>query len=727
MNHLRALISNPVTLFVVVILCVALLPGPGRCDEVKDKMGSLVHSKEKVTVQADNVEYDRKTGMYTATGNVKISQGPVVLTSDKATLNEQTGDAEATGKARLVSEDNVVFADRIKVNFNTSLGVIEQGNIFVEKENYHIAGSSMQRVSEDEYLVYSGNMTTCNASNPFWTISASSLDVKMDKDVTAKNVVMRIKGIPVLYSPYAWFPLLKPRTSGFMIPGAGYSTKNGTRLFVSYYWAPLDNFDTTLSLDYRSRRGVGITDEIRFALDKDTHGKFSGYYMDDHQANKLRYNVLFKYQEVFTPSLSGRLDLNLSDSQFYRDLTDTTMERTQRSIDSNVFLTNRWDWGRAYLFSQYTRSLGSINNEFIVQRLPEAGFNILKKQLAGLPLYLDLDSSASYFYKVKGVSGGRLDIFPKLSGYFNLAGINFSPKVGYRETAYDLHGNEDGLFDKERGLFGAGLKAQADFYRLYTFKSGLFEALRHTLEPAAAYNWVGDRGGAEFPKFEEVDTYGRKSQLAYSLTNRFVLKYKTTENVPARVDYITLKLSQFYDFHSDNLVSGSRRAFSSLYGEIIYKAGQQITVNNDFRYDVYSGSFLSANTDLRYEGGSGMWHVAVGQRFSADTEQIFMSPTRFDFFTPSTDFVSDFIVQKTTPEEDRVNFLTFEAGVIINQYWSAKGKIWYDIHTGNFRETDFSATYSSQCWGITADYVNRPGERQVFVYLNLRGLGNIRL
>ncbi len=186
-------------------------------------------------------------------------------------------------------------------------------------------------------------------------------------------------------------------------------------------------------------------------------------------------------------------------------------------------------------------------------------------------------------------------------------------------------------------------------------------------------------------------------------------------------------MSQFYDVHSDNLVSGSSRPFSNLYGEIIYKGGQHITLNNDFRYDVYSGAFLSVNTDLKYEGNAGMWHVALGQRFSSDTEQIFMSPSRFDFFTPSTDFISDFIVQKTTPEEQRVNFLTFEAGVIINQYWSVKGKIWYDVHTANFRETDFSATYTSQCWGITANYVNRPGERQVLVYLDLRGIGNIRL
>ncbi len=106
-------------------------------------MKSIAGSKEPVTIQADSLRYDRKTNTYFADGNVKITQKDYTLTSEKATLNEETGDAEATGKARLVSPDNVVFADVIKVNFNTKLGVIEQGNIFVKNGNYRIKGNPL--------------------------------------------------------------------------------------------------------------------------------------------------------------------------------------------------------------------------------------------------------------------------------------------------------------------------------------------------------------------------------------------------------------------------------------------------------------------------------------------------------------------------------------------------------------------------------------------------------
>jgi LPS-assembly protein len=715
-------------LFALAVLTFwVFMPASGFAaeDRLGERMKAIAGAREPVAIQADKVEYDARTRIYTATGNVKVLQGGTTLTADKVALNEETGEAEAVGTARLVTETNVIFADSMKVNFNTKLGVIEKGSIFVKRGNYHIKGNSLERIGEDEYLITSGDMTTCDAKLPFWRVTAGRLDVRMNKDLVAKNVVFRIREVPVLYLPYAWFPLLKPRTSGLLFPSAGYSTSEGVRFFISYYWAPLDNFDTTLSLDYRGRRGTGVAADMRFALGKDTDTNFYGYFMDDRKAHKERYNISLKHEEQFTDSLSGRADINLSDRQFYRDLTDSAKERTQRSIDSNLFLTNRWDWGRAYFFSQYAESLIDINSGVIVQRLPDVGLNVVKEQLFDAPVYLDIDGSAAYFYKKEGVDGGRFDVFPRVSGDFNLAGINFSPKAGYRETVYDLSRNVGDKFDDERGFFGAGLKVQTDLYRLYVFEGGPFEGIRHTVEPLVAYNYVVRRGGSDFPVFDGVDTLGRRDMVAYSLTNRFVIKYRDRGATP-RVDFISVKLSQFYDVFKDNRVSDTNRYFSTLYGEITYRSSLRFTLNNNFRYDLYGGTMLSVNTDLRYDAASKAWHVGLGQRFSTDAVQTFMSPSRFDFFTPSTDFVSDFI-SSDSQESRRLNFLTVEAGIRIGGHWEVTGKVWYDIHTGNFRETDATATYTSQCWGVTANYMDRPRGKQIMVTLDFKGIGNIKL
>ncbi|MHB8173008.1 MAG: LPS-assembly protein LptD [Nitrospirota bacterium] len=725
--------------------------------DIGGAMKSIANAKEPVTIQADRLRYDRKTGTYFADGHVKITQKGYTLTSEKATLNERTGDAEAKGKAYLVSPDNVVFADVIKVNFNTKLGVIEQGNILVKKGGYHIRGNPLEKVGEQEYLIKDGKFTTCNAREPFWYMRAKSLDVRMDRDVFARGAVFYIKGVPVLYMPYVWLPMLKPRTSGFMIPSGGYNTKDGVRIIESYYWAPVGNFDSTLTLDYRSLMGLGVADEIRYAESKDTSLRLYGYYMSDRLVHSDRYNLSFRYQDLFTPDLSGRADINLSDKQFFRDLTDTARERTQRTLDSNVWLDNLWNWGRGYFLGQYTEGLDQTqNNDAIVQRLPEAGFNVVKKQLLNQPLYLSLDSSVTDFYKVKGVSGGRFDAFPSLAYDFNLAGINFEPKAGYRETVYNLDNNSkttkfdpntgNGVLvdksDTERGLFGAGIKAQTDLYKLYLFNSGPFEGVRHTFVPTLAYNYVAGRGGKNFPDFDGVDTLDseevmpvgsskevnvvppRRSMIAYSLTNRFVLKYRDGTTEP-RVDYLTVKFSQFYDFYADTFIGTRRRNFSSLYGEVNYRSSLRLTLNNDFRYDFYQGSLRSIDTDLRYDSRDRLWHAGIGQRYSLDAEQTFMSPSRFDFFTPSTDFATDFLLNKAQ-EESTVNFLTLDGGVKIGSHWDLAAKIWYDLHTGNFRETDGSATYSSQCWGLTFDYFNSPTRKQYMVMLNLKGIGNVK-
>ena len=103
-----------------------------------------------------------------------------------------------------------------------------------------------------------------------------------------------------------------------------------------------------------------------------------------------------------------------------------------------------------------------------------------------------------------------------------------------------------------------------------------------------------------------------------------------------------------------------------------------------------------------------------------------MAPSGTGFFTPNTDYVSDFVLEKAE-EDKRLNFLTAEGGVKLGGSWELGCKLWYDIHHANLRETDISAKYISQCWGLTAQYTDRPKGHQIMVMLDLKGLGNVKL
>ncbi len=715
-----------------------LLCTGASADTLSDRMEALAGSRNPVTIEADTAVYERGRGIYTATGNVKISQGEMMLTADRATLDINTGQAEATGRVTLTDRENVLLAESVSVNFDTSLGVIEKGSIFVKKENYHIEGEKMERLSGDEYRIVSGSLTTCNAETPFWRVTADDIKVRMDKDVSAKNVVMRIKEVPVLYSPYAWFPLLKPRTTGFLMPGIGFSTSDGFRLFNSFYWAPVDNFDATVSVDYRSSRGVGIGSEFRLALDKDSETNLRGYFMDDRKDLRQRYNIGFMHRQLIMDALNLKADVRFSDREFYRDLAETTMDRTRRSVDSNLFATRAWENSMAFLFGQYTLGI-DVNRDVVVQKVPEAGYDVFVKRIGDTPLYLDSHASAAYFTKREGVSGSRYDLYPKLTGVFNLGGIRVMPRLGYREIVYALSGVDKrsttdpvtGIvttrkldYDDEVGFFGSGVTLMTELSRIYDVDGDFLKAIKHTIEPKIAYNYVLKRGGSRFPKFDGVDTLGRRSMAAYGLTNRFVFKY--THEGKTRLDYLTLKLGQFYDCFGDISVLGVKRNFSALYGEVVYMASYGLLLKTDLRYDVYNGKVMSVNTDLRYRESEGRWHALIGQRFSlSQTEQTFMSPSRFDFFTPGTDFDSEFVVSRD--EVQKVNFLLFEAGVRLPAGFGLSGKVWYDIHADNLREIDLAAEYESQCWGLKTEFVKRPGERQILVMLMFKGIGAVKI
>jgi LPS-assembly protein len=64
------------------------------------------------------------------------------------------------------------------------------------------------------------------------------------------NSVFRIKKIPVFYWPYFRYPLNRERSTGFLMPQAGYTKVKGYFLSGSFYWATARNIDATFSLDY---------------------------------------------------------------------------------------------------------------------------------------------------------------------------------------------------------------------------------------------------------------------------------------------------------------------------------------------------------------------------------------------------------------------------------------------------------------------------------------------
>jgi LPS-assembly protein len=70
--------------------------------------------------------------------------------------------------------------------------------------------------------------TTCDPSQPLWRVRAPEIDVDNEEGFgTARNAVLEIGKMPVLYMPWFKFPIDDRRQTGLLYPELGMSGRNG--------------------------------------------------------------------------------------------------------------------------------------------------------------------------------------------------------------------------------------------------------------------------------------------------------------------------------------------------------------------------------------------------------------------------------------------------------------------------------------------------------------------
>ena len=133
--------------------------------------------------------------------------------------------------------------------------------------------------------------STCDPANKFWALSASEIHLDhVEEWGSAKNVVLKIKGIPVFYSPFMSFPLSDKRKTGFLTPGAGSSNRNGVEARTPFYWNIAPQMDATLTPRLLTDSGVMLMGEFRH-MSKNSASEINAEYLpsDNEFDDKDRY------------------------------------------------------------------------------------------------------------------------------------------------------------------------------------------------------------------------------------------------------------------------------------------------------------------------------------------------------------------------------------------------------------------------------------------------------
>lgn len=641
--------------------------------------------KIPVAIKADKLDYDRANDRYVGSGNVKVDQEGMHVEADTVTMNNKTGEAIAEGHVYFRDKGDVIRAEKLQINMNTKAGIIYRGDLFMNKDNFHLKGDKIERPSESVFRVENGTFTTCNEGE--WYLSADEINVDLERYATGTGVSFNMGGVPVFYTPYLLFPV--GRQTGLLIPEAGYSSTEGFLMKNALFWALSDSQDMTLYSDYRAKHGHGMGAEYRYVNSQDSSGKLFYNYFDTFHSGDARWEAKFQHQEEYAEDLSARVDINLvSDHAYYRDLEKKLELRSVPYVDSNAFYIERWKTAALYLTGQYSTDLTQVN-EKTIQKLPEVRSIIFEESIAG-PVHLNFDGAAANFDVQKGDAVRRADFNPRLTATISGSGLSFTPRVGVRATFYSR--SVDSVEPTERKYYYAGADVNARLSREFGSdrESGLGR-IRHSIEPTISYSFIPKIRQTGIPQLDSTDLASAQNLIAFSVINRLTAHYRDAAGFRT-YDMMVFRIAEEYDVNeakkNDSIPTYPR---SAIRAELFFKTPEMLTVSARGDYNTYTESLISSSEGV-------ILHTHEAQ----------------------FELVHQFL------RIPRTQFVIGGVGFGLGK-WDLNARLWRDVENRKTTQEEYRAHFASQCWGLNLQYVSKPGEVQYWAILELKGLGGLKL
>ncbi|RZD17006.1 MAG: LPS-assembly protein LptD [Candidatus Acididesulfobacter guangdongensis] len=685
----------------------------------------------RINIVADKIIYYKKYSKYIITGNVLITRRHFRLYADKVVYFYKTGFAIATGHVVAYSKGSVTKAKELKVYLKNRYGDIYDSHIHYIKKNIFIYGQKITHKAKGFYQVQNGYITSCRRKPPSWKLYSSFSDIYVGNYAFSYNSLFYIHNVPVLYFPFMVMPIKTKKSSGLLIPTAGYSSLTGYQAGDGYYFDLGQSQDLTYNLNYYSFLGVGNSLKYRYSLNQFSHGSIYGFYMhEDNNAksaalssNLTRY-LLFSHNIDFIDGMSFKTNLNIpSDPAFYTDFSTNVYQMTKNRLSSNFSATK--DFGGFSARMNFLR----LDNLFFANyatvdeypRLSLNGEEELKKFYFA-PLYLKFNSSLNVLRSADYYSANRLDIFPDLYMPLKLlSGINITPSAGFRYTGYDDIKNaetNENYSNQSREIYYAGVAGSATLFKNYENNKKGSGSISF-VKPYINYNLVRPVNQSGLPLFDQTDYIPPESAVKYGF-NWDIENYSKN----AISNLFRFDIYQYHSF-SGNFINpvnyfNYNNSNSDIIGRLRYHPFGSIYFLGSWSYDDYDYIFDNYNlgtqlTDYRNDSlGLGYTEVNDIQGYLG----------ALNMFNPSNASIFPQSLSLITPTST-LSYASLSTNLNIIDGFSLNLAENYDVTIHKDISNSVGIMYNLGCLGFVASYTNMPYFHQwAFSFgLVLRGIG----
>lgn len=497
--------------------------------------------------------YEQETQVATLAGDVVMRQGSMQVEAEEASLYQAENRGELNGNVRLRDNGALIVGDHAQVQLDTGAAQIDNAEYVMHKSRIRGNALYAKRAENAIIRLKDGTYTTCEPDSNAWQLRGNNITLNPATGFgTATNATLRVKNIPILYTPYIYFPIDDRRQSGFLPPSFSSGGESGFTLVTPYYFNLAPNYDATLYPRYMTKRGLLMEGEFRY-LTKSSEGQVGGAYLNDDNDERSKQTDFEKTRWMLNWQHKGGLDSRVMTEVDYTDISDPyyfqDLQTDQIGVEKREFLNQqgavnyRGDTYTARLNLQAYK-LATISQITPYNRLPQITLNgALPYTPGGLhfaydaeAVRFDRDLKTGDFTDENGLTTPRLDRYvngltrangtrlnasPSVSLPMNWSYGFLTPKLKYSYTNYDLDLDSTGKQQMVAG--GQKFKSSQDrSIPIASVDSGLYfdrstqwfgKNYNQTLEPRLFYLYVPEKDQDDIPVFDTSETSFSYSSL----------------------------------------------------------------------------------------------------------------------------------------------------------------------------------------------------------------------
>ena len=699
--------------------------------------------------------YEQEEQVATLAGDVVMRQGSMQIEADEASLYQAESRGELNGKVRLRDNGALIVGDHADVQLDTGAAKVDNAEYVLHKSRIRGSALYAKRAEDSIIRLKDGTYTTCEPSSNAWQLKGNNITLNPATGFgTATNVTLRVKDIPVFYTPYIYFPIDDRRQSGFLPPSFSSSSDTGFMLVTPYYFNLAPNYDATLYPRYMTKRGLLMEGEFRY-LTESSEGQFGAAYLnDDNDDRKLqtdytdkRYMLNWQHKGGLDSRVMTEVDYTkISDPYYFQDLeSDQIGVESQDFVNQQGAVSYRGDNYTARLNAQ-AYQLATVTQITPYNMLPQLTFNgALPYHPGGLDFkydtelvrfdrdlengnFVDEDGKVSSRLdnNVTGLAranGTRMNVAPAMSLPMNWSYGFLTPSLKYMYTQYDLD-----LDGKGKAQLATGDNFDSSVNRsvpIASIDSGLYfdrntqwfgTNFRQTLEPRAFYLYVPERDQDDIPifdtsestfsysslwrdnRFTGTDRVGDENKLSLGVTSRWIEEngFERQRISIGQAYYFKDRRVQLPGIDPDRQDATSNVSPYAL--EYAYRFNRDWRATADYNWDPDSHSPRSGSAMMHYQPEDNPNKVVnVGYRYRNDQ-------VRYDQYTGKWTVGGGDYLSPGQPGyiKDYYKIQQHDFSVIwpIVPQWNAISRWQYDYNRNRTLEAFGGFEYDNCCWKL---------------------------